>query len=491
MMSYSKSYLEVKMLTKTNKTTKRSFISMGIMIFMAVLLAACQSAAASTEELTKPLNPPVPKDSRFMPMVKVDDQSIETGTVTVDEVVSAGPGWLVIHAQADGKPGPVLGYAPVADGVNDDVRVEIDADNATETLYAMLHTDAGTQGEYEFPGDDVPVKVAEQLVTPAFKVIDDMAVVPSVSVEDQEIVDGTVTVGEVVSAGPGWLVIHAQADGKPGPVLGYAPVADGVNDDVRVEIDADNATETLYAMLHTDAGIQGEYEFPGDDVPMKVAEQIVTPAFNVIDDMAVVPSVSVADQGIVDGTVTVDEIISEGPGWLVIHAQAEGKPGPVLGYAPVADGVNDDVQVEIDVDNATETLYAMLHTDAGTVGEYEFPGDDVPVKVAEQVVTPAFKLMSSSVSESSQGDVMIKIFDSYFLEDNVTIPVGTTVMWIMEGAFPHTVTAENGSFDSGPISESGAIYKYTFTEAGTYNYYCQYHGGPGGQGMSATIVVTE
>ena len=48
---------------------------------------------------------------------------------------------------------------------------------------------------------------------------------PSVTVADQEIVDGKVTIAEVVSDGPGWLVIHAQADGKPGPILGYSPVA--------------------------------------------------------------------------------------------------------------------------------------------------------------------------------------------------------------------------------------------------------------------------
>ena len=46
--------------------------------------------------------------------------------------------------------------------------------------------------------------------------------------------------------------------------------------------------------------------------------------------------------------------------------------------------------VEIDADMATETLFAMLHVDAGAIGDYEFPGDDVPARDADDnvVVTP-------------------------------------------------------------------------------------------------------
>jgi hypothetical protein len=34
----------------------------------------------------------------------------------------------------------------------------------------------------------------------------------------------------------------------------------------------------------------------------------------------------------------------------------------------------------------------MLHTDAGELGAWEFPdGPDVPVKAADQVITPAFR----------------------------------------------------------------------------------------------------
>jgi hypothetical protein len=106
----------------------------------------------------------------------------------------------------------------------------------------------------------------------------------------------------------------------------------------------------------------------------------------------VMPSVVVNDQEIQNGTVTVASVVSDGPGWIVIHADDNGAPGAVIGHAAVTDGENTDVVVEIDEAAATETLYAMLHTDAGQVGTYEFPGDDVPVQVDGQVVTPAFSV---------------------------------------------------------------------------------------------------
>jgi predicted lipoprotein with Yx(FWY)xxD motif len=263
-------------------------------------LAAAEAAAAEatpTQEATMAEN-----------AVVVADQSLGAGdTVTIDSVSAAVDGWIVIHADADGSPGPVIGHAPVAAGENSDVVVDIDAARATDTLYAMLHVDAGTAGEYEFPGDDGPARDAgDNVVTPPFQV--ELSSVNAVSVNDQALAEGdTVTVAAVRSAGPGWIVIHADDGGSPGMVIGHAAVESGLNRDVVVDIDAANATDTLYAMLHVDAGTTGEYEFPGDDVPATDAGNtgdydlsgngddsaggnIVTPAFNLLSPTVMVGS---------------------------------------------------------------------------------------------------------------------------------------------------------------------------------------------------------
>jgi plastocyanin len=343
-------------------------------------------------------------------------------------------------------------------------------------------------------------------------------ITPSVTVSDQAIVDGEVTIAEVVSDGPGWLVIHADTDGSPGPILGYAAVVNGANADVVVAIDTVAATETLYAMLHTDGGELGTWEFPnGPDTPVVVEGQVVTPAFMVTGGLAmepeVVPTVTVADQEVVDGTVVVAEVVSNGPGWLVVHAQADGKPGPILGYRAVADGTNPALTVEIDTANATEILYAMLHTDAGEVGTFEFPnGPDTPVMVAEQMVSPAFMAnLQATAPEPAPAatptpevgaagalpagavvvtgdEAEVEMEDFQFRPKILAISPGTTVKFANKDDVQHTATSDTGVFDSGFLSK-GEEFFFTFTEPGTYPYYCIPHGGPGGVGMSATIIV--
>jgi LPXTG-motif cell wall-anchored protein len=114
----------------------------------------------------------------------------------------------------------------------------------------------------------------------------------------------------------------------------------------------------------------------------------------------VTPSVTVSDQTIENGTVTVDQVVSDGPGWMVIHADQDGAPGPVVGWAAVQDGENSDVTVDIDTESATETLWAMLHVDAGEVGTYEFPGADVPVQVEGEVLVEPFTATAAAQPET-------------------------------------------------------------------------------------------
>jgi hypothetical protein len=51
---------------------------------------------------------------------------------------------------------------------------------------------------------------------------------------------------------------------------------------------------------------------------------------------------------------------------------------------------------------------------------------------------------------------------------------GDTVMWMNQSARPHTVTANDGSFDSGRIVVSGS-YERRYTSAGVFAYHCVLH----------------
>ena len=77
----------------------------------------------------------------------------------------------------------------------------------------------------------------------------------------------------------------------------------------------------------------------------------------------------------------------------------------------------------------------------------------------------------------------VLIADSAFSPATVTITVGDTVTWTNADGRPHTVTANDGAFDSGNLDE-GQVFAFTFSEPGTYTYHCNYH-----DQMQATIVV--
>jgi plastocyanin len=72
-----------------------------------------------------------------------------------------------------------------------------------------------------------------------------------------------------------------------------------------------------------------------------------------------------------------------------------------------------------------------------------------------------------------------------FSPPTFTVKVGTTVTWVNKDTVIHTATSNGSSlFDSGNLP-TGAVFKFTFTQQGTYQYYCTLH-----PFMRGTIVVT-
>src|SRR5713101_6903128 len=82
---------------------------------------------------------------------------------------------------------------------------------------------------------------------------------------------------------------------------------------------------------------------------------------------------------------------------------------------------------------------------------------------------------------STGNSVSIKNFA--FSPVSLTVKVGTKVSWTNNDTVTHTVTADKGAFNSGPLTP-GSTFSFTFTKAGTYSYHCNIH-----PSMMATIVV--
>jgi len=77
-----------------------------------------------------------------------------------------------------------------------------------------------------------------------------------------------------------------------------------------------------------------------------------------------------------------------------------------------------------------------------------------------------------------------------FTAKDVTVFKGEKVTWNNTGG-THNVHFDDNSFDMpNPASSSAWVVSRTFNTPGTFRYYCDVHGDPGGVGMAGTVTVT-
>ncbi len=485
---------------------------LGLILIVGLAAAACSPGIPTVTPTLglAPATQAVPVTGNNLSVV-VNDQASDGSSVVVARVVSKGPGWIAIHNQQNGALGPAIGHAAVKDGENANVVVPLDKSQATPVMYAMLHVDTGQVGVYEFPGPDVPAMLNGQMLAPPFKITLGQAPatqLPSITVQDQDVSSGKVTIAEVDSNGPGWVAIHIQGpDGQPGTDIGYTSVNPGVNKNVVVTIDRARVTPVMYAMLHTDASQVGVYEFPGPDVPQEANGAMVAPSFRTsaaVAAQATVPSgeygagatpgagygpaatpsamtgaaetpgvpaetpmeggmvmatpsggatplVTVSDQRVSNGTVRVQDVMSNGPGWIVIYSMKNGQPDQPIGYTAVRDGDNPNVVVTVDASKVSATLYAQLHVDAGKVGVFEFPGPDAPLMIGVQMISGVFKATTGLANAGNRTptpsvEPSIAVADQQIHDGKVIIPKVVSVgeAWLV--IHPQTPDGQMGDY---------------------------------------------
>ncbi|MGB7297710.1 MAG: hypothetical protein WA888_16035 [Burkholderiaceae bacterium] len=120
---------------------------------VGVLSAGCTSGPTAADSPHRSMT-----TSSEKPMLVVSDQAL-ADYVTIDVLVLQKPGFVVIHADADGKPGEVIGHSselPVGRHAN--LTIDINPKKAGLRVFPMIHTDNG-DGAYVFPGPDAPTVV--------------------------------------------------------------------------------------------------------------------------------------------------------------------------------------------------------------------------------------------------------------------------------------------------------------------------------------------
>ncbi|SRR5258708_4801042 len=101
-----------------------------------------------------------------------------------------------------------------------------------------------------------------------------------------------------------------------------------------------------------------------------------------------------------------------------------------------------------------------------------------PTPSAMMTTTPTPTSSSQKMTSKS-----VSIQNMAFSPATLIIKVGDQVTWTNQDSIGHSATADDGSFDTGIISQ-GQSGSNTFTKAGTYTYHCSVH-----PSMTATIVV--
>jgi plastocyanin len=113
----------------------------------------------------------------------------------------------------------------------------------------------------------------------------------------------------------------------------------------------------------------------------------------------------------------------------------------------------------------------LLLVGAATVGAWLSVGTGTAVQQKAAPVTVAIQVLS-------------------FVPQDITVPVGTRVAWVNDGG-RHQIVADDGAFQSQPLTAAQQRFVYQFRRPGVFPYHCFFHGGAGGKGMSGVVTVVE
>lgn len=161
---------------------------------------------------------------------------------------------------------------------------------------------------------------------------------------------------------------------------------------------------------------------------------------------------------------------------LVDHALNRAVDKGAIGQVVISGSPNTEIFEDITGDS----------TDGGGGGGHDMGGatTTVPQGASETVTIPSGAWTAQPMDapdEFSENEV-----PTDYSVNVLTVTVGTTVTWVNDDPGQmHTVTAVDGSFDSG-FFNTGDSWSYTFTEVGEFEYFCLPH-----PWMRAKVIVVE
>jgi plastocyanin len=129
-------------------------------------------------------------------------------------------------------------------------------------------------------------------------------------------------------------------------------------------------------------------------------------------------------------------------------------------------------------------ILALLTFLAACGGSTGTSGSTNPTATATTAVSTPTSGNSTPTATTPSGNApSVSIANFSFSPATLSVSVGTKVTWTNNDSVTHTVTADQGAFDSSHLSP-GSSFSFTFSKAGTYTYHCNIHAS-----MKATVIV--
>lgn len=145
-----------------------------LLIPLALIAAACSDDDTSTDdaemqEESETDDPPTSPAS-----LTAEEQTSDGTTIVVASITLPAPGFIAVHGDGGGTPGPVIGASEVLPaGESTNVTITLDvALTETGVVFPMAHIDINDNGIYEFYPPD------ETIDGPGLTAEGDVAVVP-------------------------------------------------------------------------------------------------------------------------------------------------------------------------------------------------------------------------------------------------------------------------------------------------------------------------
>lgn len=210
------------------------------------------------------------------------------------------------------------------------------------------------------------------------------------------------------------------------------------------------------------------------------------------------PFIQLSTQSIAEGTVTVDNLYTTQPSWLVIYNSDEsGMPNEVIGNLALTPGLFSNVSVPIS-STSSNVLWAILHVDEGEVGKFEFPdGADLPLLVNNQIIATSFTVIQADREVANEKPDKIKTFaisgvNFAFSQPEIRVKKGDRVRidFTSTDGFHDWVVDEFSAATEKVNTGASSSVEFVADKVGTYEYYCSV-GQHRAMGMVGKLIVEE